>query len=266
MTSTQAAAPPPWSPSNPWADLQGALCVITGAGGGLGRGIVRMMVDVGASVLATDVDPAALQELRSEIASDRLHTQQVDVTDAADFAACEERVRAIGLPLALWVNNAGVILRKPAEGVTDADWDRVFDINARSVLVGSQAAYRVFTQQGRGGSIVNLASVVAWKTMEGRVLYGTSKAAVVQLTRQLAVEWGRHGIRVNAIAPGIVLTPISHLWNASDDERQATIDQTPLRRLGEIDDIARGVLMLASGLTGYVTGQTLVIDGGLTLG
>ncbi|MDF2444152.1 MAG: hypothetical protein JWR01_2355 [Subtercola sp.] len=254
-----------WTTADPWSPLPGSLAVVTGAAGGIGRAIVELLLDVGASVLASDVDAAALVRLADDLGSDSLFTFAADVSDSGQIRDLEAAARETRIPLGLWVNNAGIGLRRAAEQITAEEWDRVFGVNLRSVLLGAQAARRCFVDQGTGGSIINLSSVTGLTALPGRSAYGTSKAAVAHLTRQLAEEWGPERIRVNAIAPGFILTPLSHLWNAPENERGEEAGRIPLRRLGIVDDVARAALVLGSRLSDYQTGQLIVVDGGLTL-
>ncbi len=254
-----------WVPSTPWGSLADRLVVVTGAAGGIGRATVARMLEVGSHVIASDLDDAALGDLASELGSPRLQTMVVDVGSPESIARLELSALESPVPLAAWINNAGIGLRTPASEVTLSDWTRVLDVNLRSVMLGSQSAHRVLVAQGSGGSIVNLSSVAGVHALPGRSVYGTTKAAVTHLTRQLAREWGADGIRVNAIAPGFILTPISHLASAPEHERRAAIDAIPLGRLGAVDDIARTVLWLSSDASSYQTGQLMIVDGGLTL-
>lgn len=254
-----------WTLATPWGPLPGRLAVITGAAGGLGRAMVTSLLEIGAAVLASDLDETALAALEQELCHDRLFVQTADVTSATSVTKLEAKAARLPFDLALWVNNAGINIRRPAEEFTSDDWERVYRTNVFSVHLGSQAAYRLFRKQGSEGSIVNLSSVAAIGVMPGRGLYGPTKSAVVQLTRQQAKEWGPAGIRVNSIAPGFVLTPISHLYNAEPAVVADAVKDIPLRRLGDPSDIARAVLMLGSGISAYQTGQDIVVDGGLTL-
>ncbi|MGB3413444.1 MAG: SDR family oxidoreductase [Microbacteriaceae bacterium] len=250
---------------NPWSPLPGSLVVVTGAAGGLGRKMTERLLEIGAVVLASDLNASALETLASDLQNDRLLTATADVTSRESLRALGERVRQSGYRLALWVNNAGLGFHQDSDKVTDEEYDRVFDVNLRSTLLGSQVAHDLFVEQATPGSIVNLSSVMGTTVLRRRSMYGTAKAAIIHLTKYLAEEWGEKGIRVNAIAPGFVLTAMSHLAKASSEEIAETTEQIALRRLGSTDDIAKMVLLLGSDLTGYQTGQLQVIDGGLTL-
>jgi NAD(P)-dependent dehydrogenase (short-subunit alcohol dehydrogenase family) len=246
-----------------FASLRDGIVVVTGAAGGIGEQIARRALHAGAHVVASDVDADALAAVQGRLASHgTIWTHCGDASAPEAVAALERHVRDADAPLRLWVNSAGIVRREDAASFSAQMWDAVMAINVRSTLLGSQAARRLFRG---GGAIVNLSSVVTTKTMPGRAAYATSKAAVEQLTKQLALEWGAEGVRVNAVAPGFILTPISHLYTAPSEEREAAAREIPLGRLGDVDDIARLVLLLGTDATAYLTGQTIAVDGGLSL-
>lgn len=250
---------------HPFAGFAGTAAVVTGAAGGLGQAMVLALVSRGATVIAADRDEEGLQRLKHIVGEEGTLVPIVaDISTHEGHAGIESAAAATGLPTSLWVNNAGIVIREPAETLTTEQWDAMAAVNVRSVLLGSQAAYRLM-QPWRTGSIINLSSVTATRVIPLRAGYGTSKASVEELTRYLAVEWGPTGIRVNAVAPGFILTPISHLNDASEAELHQTLERVPLGRLGKPEDIAGIVLALASPLFGYVTGQVLRADGGWTL-
>ena len=251
--------------SHPWDPLTGNLAIITGAAGGLGRQMASRLLEVGASVLASDLSQEALDAMESDFNNPKLMTQRTDVTHRDDMQSLAARATATGLRPVLWVNNAGISINQDTVDATDADYDRIFNVNLRSTLIGSQVAQQLFAEQNQPGSIVNLSSVTGTGVLRRRALYGSAKAAIVHMTKYLAEEWGQYGIRVNAIAPGFVLTPISHLMRASQQEIDEAVSGIPLGRLGTTDDIAKTVVLLGSNLTGYQTGQVFVLDGGMTL-
>lgn len=250
---------------SPFAGFAGTTAVITGAAGGLGQAMVLALISRGATVIAADRDEDGLQRLKQTVGEkDRLVPVAADISSAEGHASIESAAAGTGLPTSLWVNNAGIVIRERADELTPDQWDSISAVNVRSVLLGSQTAYRLMKLHGTG-AIVNLSSVTAAKVIPLRCGYGTSKASVEALTRYLAAEWGPAGVRVNAVAPGFILTPMSHLLDAGNAELKATLENVPLRRLGKPEDIASIVLALASPLFGYVTGQVLCADGGWTL-
>jgi 3-oxoacyl-[acyl-carrier protein] reductase len=246
--------------TRPWAALDGTCAVVTGAAGGIGTAVVEALGAAGVTVVAVDLDSGALKLLPGG------HVLPVvaDVATAEGTAQIERAVRDAGLPLALWLNNAGIVSRGGVADLGAAEWDCVMAVNVRSVFLGCQAAHRFMTGQGFG-SIVNIVSISATRVQKLRSLYAASKAAVDSLTRNLAMEWGPEGIRVNAIAPGFVLTAMSN-WHLLDESGRAELlASIPLGRMAQPEDVARMLLVLASPLSAYTTGETVHVDGGWTL-
>ena len=195
--------------------------------------------------------------------AERVSVVRGDVSSENDIASFAHAAEATGRRLSTWVNNAGIVLRDTAEQTSAQDWDRVMAVNLRSVLLGSQSARRLMAPHGTG-SIVNISSITAYRTIGMRAAYGSSKAAIEQFTRYAASEWGPQGIRVNAIAPGFILTPMSHLFNATPKQLAEGVSDVLLGRIGAPEDITNAVLALSSIKMGYVTGQVLRVDGGLS--
>jgi NAD(P)-dependent dehydrogenase (short-subunit alcohol dehydrogenase family) len=163
------------------------------------------------------------------------------------------------------VNNAGVPLTRPAVEVTEAEWHAVIDVNLKGVFFMSQQMGRHLIATGRGGAIVSIASTHGVIGIADRSIYGISKAGVSHMTRMLAIEWAAHGIRVNAVAPGTVETRSrAAVFAAHPERRQVMIDRIPLRRFGTAEEMAGAVRYLASPEAAYITGQTILVDGGLT--
>jgi 2-deoxy-D-gluconate 3-dehydrogenase len=241
--------------------------VVTGAAVGIGAAIATRLAEAGADVLLTDVDDrgadtaAALAE-RGWSAS----FQRVDVTVSAELAEAAQVV-ADRRPLRVWVNNAGIYpTTGPALEATDEFVARMLEVNVRAQFSATREAARRMTS---GGSIVNLASIAGLRGGAGISAYATSKAAVIGLTRALASELGPLGIRVNAIAPGVIDTPGVRAQLEPLREMGLDIDQAltanPLRQAGQADLVARACLFLASDLAAHVTGVTLPVDGGSTI-
>lgn len=246
--------------ARPWAALENKCAVVTGAAGGIGTAVVRALAAVGVTVFAVDLDEAKLKE----ITAGQVVPVVADVSSAAGMERIDSAVRAAGLPLALWLNNAGIVARGPLATATAEEWDRVMAVNLRSVFLGCQSAHRLMSGQGPG-AIVNIASISSSRVQKFRAVYAASKAAVDNLTRNLAVEWGPEDIRVNAIAPGFVLTAMSN-WHLLDDDGRAELLATiPLGRMAQPEDVARMVLVLASPLSSYTSGETVHVDGGWSL-
>lgn len=244
-------------------DLTGKRALVTGGNRGIGYAIAQALGRAGAEVAIANRSAEEGQR-----AAERLGAKWLG-GDVGRADAARELVRqAIELlgGLDILVNNAGQIDRRPALEVDDATWDRLLAVNLKGVFHTSAAATRHMKDQG-GGKIINLSSVAARLAIAGRTVYGPTKAAVSQLTRVLAVEWAPYGIQVNAIAPGWVRTDLNSAWLDEDPERyQRILESIPAGRLGNPQDIGGLAVFLASPASGYLTGQTIEIDGGLGLG
>ncbi len=248
---------------NPDLRLTDRVALVTGGTRGIGAAIVRRLLDAGARVatMARSVDEKAAGE-----APGGPLILRGDVAVKADVDRVVERVLARFGTIDILVNCAGVVGRQPAIETTEADWDRIHGANARGVFFVCQAVAPAMRKAGRG-RIVNITSAGAVLALKNRAAYCASKAAVLQLTRCLALEWGPYGITVNAVGPGITETPMTRGYLDADPVRRRTmVEKLPLRRLGSPDDMAGAVLFLASDLAGYVTGQTVYVDGGWGIG
>src|SRR6056297_2431851 len=246
--------------------LQGKTALVTGGSSGNGRAIARRFAEEGANITVADVreDPRMGGEPTHDlIESEGGNAQYVhcDVSSIEDLhAAVDATVEAFG-SLDVMVNNAGVERQKPLGEVTDEDYEWLMDINLKGVFFGSQAAVEVMREQEDGGSIINMSSIGGIRGLENSSLYCTSKGGVTNLTRQLAVEHGEADIRVNALNPGFIETAMT----MEDGETAGGIlEQTPLGRAGQPDEVADAALFLASDESSFVTGHNLVMDGGFT--
>ncbi|MDQ2104697.1 SDR family NAD(P)-dependent oxidoreductase, partial [Azospirillum isscasi] len=189
----------------------------------------------------------------------------LDVTDAASVRnGVREAASALG-GLDILVNNAGTTVSKAALDHGEDDWDRVIDTNLKGAFLTAQETARVMKEQGRGGSIVNIASILGLRVAGHVAAYAASKAGLVQLTKALALEWARHGIRVNALAPGYMETDLNRDFLATD-AGQALIRRVPQRRLGRLADLDGPLLLLCSDASAYMTGAVVPVDGGHLVG
>jgi len=241
--------------------LSGSVALITGASGALGAHFARVLHAAGARVVLAARRPDAVAELAAELGPDA-QAVALDVTGAeavsAGFDAAEA---AFGAPCDIIVNNAGIAVTRPILQQTEQDWDSVLAVNLRGCfLVATEGARRLVAAE-RGGAIINIASIGGLRILQGVAGYTASKAGLVQLTKQLAVELARHSIRVNALCPGYVETAINREFFASP-AGQAVVKRVPQRRLGQPADLTGPLLLLASSAGAHMTGATLVVDGG----
>lgn len=239
--------------------LAGRIAVVTGASGGLGRHFARTLAAAGAHVIAAARRLDQLEGLRDELRGEGLACipAALDVSDTASIRAFAPHLAEADV----LVNNAGIARPGMALRQSEADWDAVFDTNLKGLFFLCQAAGNAMKARGQGGSIVNIASVAGIRQNMGLAPYGISKAAVIHLTKVLALEFARFDVRVNAIAPGSFPTKITGAFWASP-EGQATVERIPQRRLGRHQDLDGPLLLLASDASAYMTGTVLVVDGG----
>jgi NAD(P)-dependent dehydrogenase (short-subunit alcohol dehydrogenase family) len=248
--------------------LDGKTAVVTGGGRGLGQYMAEALSDAGASVVLCSRKKEALDEVKAEIEGrgGKALSLACDVTDPEDVdravAVTEEAFGAIDV----LVNNSGATWGAPAEEMPLEKFDQVVRVNVRGTFLMSQAVGRRMIERGEGGRIVNISSIAGLIGGDPEYMqtvgYNTSKGAVISMTRTLATSWAKHGINVNAIAPGWIPTKMSGGLIEQFEEKM--LGDIPLHRFGNPEDIKGAVLFLASPASAYVTGQTVVVDGGAT--
>jgi NAD(P)-dependent dehydrogenase (short-subunit alcohol dehydrogenase family) len=244
-------------------DLKDKVVVVTGGGRGIGRGITRAMATAGANVVVAGRTPEALREAVSEatdLGAEALDVR-TDITHPDEVAVLIARTLDSFGALDCWVNNAGSARNEdvgPLMGLTVQQWDDVVDLNLKWTFFAAQAAARAMT---RGGSIINISSRSGSQPNPNTGQYGAAKAGVDNLTATMAAEWGHMGIRVNAVAPGVVLTEAPAVIDRPS-RRRRQLETIPLRRLGTVDDIGALCVYLASDEAAWVTGEVIQIHGG----
>ena len=241
--------------------LDGKVALVTGAGGGIGAAIASTLANHGCSVYVADSNGAAANKVATEL-GERGYPLTLDVGNAGEAAAAVEQIVRERGRIDIAVNNAGILKTGSVLDASIADWDQVCRVNLSGVYYCCKAVLASMVKQ-RYGKIVNIASVSAMKGggSFGNVLYGTTKAGVVALTKGLARELAQYGINVNAIAPGVVETNMTNTL-LTPERRKVVLAGIPMGRFASTDDIARVVALLASDVLGYVTGETIAVDGG----
>ena len=246
--------------------LDGRTALVTGASGGLGQRFARVLHQAGARVVVTGRDPEhpRLRALAEELAGERagsVERHALDVREAASVDALFAALESGGTHVDVLLNNAGIATGTPAIELADEDWDAVLETNLRGPWLLAQRFARARVLAGQGGCIVNVGSILGSRVGAGTAAYAAAKAALVHLTRSLALEWARHAIRVNSLSPGYVLTELNRAFFETP-AGEATIRRVPQRRIGTPADLDGALLLLASDASAYMSGSDLVVDGG----
>lgn len=243
--------------------LVGKIALVTGASGGLGKHFAEILAGAGATVAVGARRVEKVKEVVSGITATggKAIAVNLDVSDRVSimgaFDEIEEKVGTVNI----CVNNAGISGRDTALDTSDDGWDAVFSTNLKGTWMVTQETTKRLVAKSIGGSIINIASILGERVMPGVLTYTVSKAGVVQLTKALALEWARHNIRINAIAPGYVETDLNRALLQSDMGKKI-IQRIPQRRTGELSDLDGPLLLLASDASAFMTGVILPVDGG----
>ena len=247
-------------------DLSGKVALITGASSGLGARFAKVLAQAGATVALASRRVERLKELRAEIDAEggEAHVYELDVVNLASVRACVARVEADLKKIDILVNNSGVSAQGRALDVSEEDYDYVMDTNLKGAFFVAQQVGKVMLERKTPGRIINIASVAGMRALAQLSVYCMSKAAVIHMTKAMALEWGRHGINVNAICPGYIETEINSAYFKSEGG-QKLMSLLPRRRLGQPDDLDGLLLLLASDASGFINGAAIAADDGLAV-
>ena len=245
--------------------LEGKVALISGGARGQGAVEARLFASQGAKVVIGDILDDLGKQVEAEIAEagGDITYVHLDVTSEADWNdAVRTAVESYG-KLDILINNAGILIRANVEDTTEEDWDRIMDINAKGVFLGTKAAIPAMRDAG-GGSIINISSVAGLQGSPQSAAYSSTKGAVRILTKSTAIQYAKENIRCNSVHPGIIYTDMTSDSLDTEEGQRNWMNRVPLGRLGQSEDVANGVLFLASDESSYMTGSELVIDGGIT--
>jgi gluconate 5-dehydrogenase len=248
-------------------DLTGKIALVTGASRGLGQTFARALARAGADLIITSRDPIALQSFQSEVEAlgRKALPLALDVRDQKSIQKMVEAAISHFGRIDILVNNAGCNVRKPAVDITWDDWNLVLETNLRGTFFVAQAVARHMIAK-KSGRIINIGSVTCVAGYAGLGPYGASRGGVKQLTMSLADDWGVHGITVNCLAPGWFKTRQNAVMYENQEWVEYLTDRIPLKRPGQPTDLEGAVVFLASDASAYITGQTLLVDGGISTG
>ncbi|KIL48014.1 SDR family NAD(P)-dependent oxidoreductase [Jeotgalibacillus campisalis] len=251
----------------PSFSLENKTAVVTGAGRGIGKALAIGLAEAGAEVVLLSRTENELKETTAFI-KDRggeAYYVVTDVTDREEIRRTIDKVINNSGKIDILINNAGMNIRSKAEDVTDAEWSVIMDTNLKSAFMMSQEVGNVMRAQGNGGSILSVSSVAGQTALRTGVAYGASKAALIHMTKILAFEWGKDGIRVNSIGPWYFETPLTEKLLADEKYLSEILAVTPLNRVGQLKELIGPAIFFVSEAGSYVTGQTLFVDGGMTI-
>jgi 2-deoxy-D-gluconate 3-dehydrogenase len=243
-------------------ELSGKVALVTGCNTGLGQGMAIALAQAGADIVGVNISDAADTARSIEQAGRRFHSIKANLGDTSTLAGVVDSAVKVAGHIDILVNNAGIIRREDAINFTEKDWDDVMDLNLKSVFFLSQAVARHFMARREGGKIINIASMLSFQGGIRVPSYTASKSGVMGITRLMANEWAKHGINVNAIAPGYMATNNTAALRADESRNAAILDRIPAGRWGVPADLAGPAVFLASKASDYVNGHTMAVDGG----
>mgnify|MGYP005748422627 FL=1 len=247
---------------NRWL-LTGRKAVVTGGSKGIGEAIVAEFISLGAEVLAVARKPEDLEKLHEQHPSG-LYTLVADVSTEQGRTEVQQTVQKLWTELDILVNNVGTNIRKPTTEYTAEEYDFVMNTNLRSAFELNRMLYPELKKSSQA-NIIHVTSVAGLTHVRTGSIYGMTKAALTQLTKNLAAEWALDGIRVNAVAPWYISTPLAQTVLKNKDYADAVISRTPMQQIGKPEDVAGAVAFLCMPAAAYITGQTMAVDGGFTI-
>jgi 2-deoxy-D-gluconate 3-dehydrogenase len=242
--------------------LAGKVAIVTGCNTGLGQAMACALAQAGADIVGVNRTDPADTRCRVEALGRRFADLRADLADIGCLDGLVKQARALSGRVDILVNNAGIIRREDAISFTEKDWDEVIDINLKTCFFFSQAVARQFMAHGTGGKIINVASMLSYQGGVRVPSYTASKSGLTGITRLMANEWAIHGINVNAIAPGYMITNNTAALRADEKRNAGILERIPAGRWGTPDDLAGPVVFLASKASDYVNGYTVAVDGG----
>lgn len=250
----------------PSFSLKGKTALVTGAGRGIGRAIAVGYAEAGADVVIVSRTQSDLEETAEfiHLAGAKAYLFEADVTNKGQVEEIFETLDSEHVTVDILVNNAGMNIRSKALDVSDEEWETIMNTNLRSAFWFSQKAGERMKEAG-GGKIITISSVAGHVALRTGVVYASTKAAIIQMTKNLALEWGQYGINVNSIGPWYFRTPLTEKLLADQSYLDDILAVTPQKRVGELPDLVGPAVFLASEAANYVNGQTLFVDGGMSI-
>jgi NAD(P)-dependent dehydrogenase (short-subunit alcohol dehydrogenase family) len=246
--------------------LDGKVAIVTGAGRGIGKAIAIGLAEAGADVALLSRTEEDLKETAAHVeqAGRKAYIIPADVTKRDEVKKAISQVVEEAGKIDVLVNNAGMNIRSRALEATDEEWQAIMDTNLKSAFMASQEAGKYFKDQN-GGRIINITSVGGHVALRTGVVYASTKAALIQMTKVLALEWGQYNVNINAIGPWYFRTPLTKTLLENEEYVNDILAVTPLKRIGELEEIVGPAVFFASDASNYITGQTLFVDGGMTI-
>lgn len=248
--------------------LVGKVAIVTGAGGGIGKGIVLRLAEEGADIVLVDLDPKGAQTVAEKVRAmgRRALVAETDVSNAASVQAMVAETLEWAGKIDILVNNAGIELIRPLFEISEADWNKTIDVNLKGAWLCSQAVAKVMADAQNGGRIVNIGSILSEMPAPGEPHYAASKGGVLMLTKAMALDLAPYNINVNAIGPGVIKNGLSSKGCLNDPESAEQMKAgIPLKRFGKPKDIGNTVVFLSSDEANYITGVIIYVDGGVML-